>query len=134
LALRTMPVSAGVVGDERVRAVLAAQDMAAEGCGAAALDRTHHLELLEAHMAGISSTPCRTMAAENIRDLQCRARHARRASGGRLVLGDLADQAIERAHHVADDFGRNLGVARGGVQFDVTEQRLNHANVDALLQ
>jgi len=117
-----------------VRAVLAAQDVAAEGCGAAALDRAHHLELLEAHMAGIGLTPRRTMAAEDIRDLQRRARHARRASGGRLVPGDLADQPIERAHYVADDLGRNLGVARSGVQFDVAEQRLNHANVDALLQ
>ena len=33
-----MPVAAGVVGDERVRAVLAARDMAAERCRAAALD------------------------------------------------------------------------------------------------
>jgi hypothetical protein len=33
-----VPVAAGVVGDERVRAVLAARDMAAERCRAAALD------------------------------------------------------------------------------------------------
>ncbi len=79
LALRAMPVAARVVGDLGVRAVLAARNVAAEGCRAAALDRRHHLQLLEADMAGIGLTPRRTMAAEDIRDLQCRTRHPRRA-------------------------------------------------------
>jgi hypothetical protein len=65
-----MPVAAGIVGDVDMRAVLAARDMAAEGRRAAALDRRHHLELAEAHMAGIGLTPCRSMAAEDIRHLQ----------------------------------------------------------------
>jgi len=43
LALRAMPVAARVVGDERVCAVLAARDMAAEHRRAAAYDRCHHL-------------------------------------------------------------------------------------------
>src|SRR6266699_2519182 len=60
--------------------VLTARDMAAERCRAAVLDRRHRLELAEAHMAGIGLTPCRSMAAENIRDLQRRTRH----SGGPL--------------------------------------------------
>jgi len=38
LALRAMPVAAGIVGDVHVRAVLAARDMAAESRRAAALD------------------------------------------------------------------------------------------------
>ena len=38
-------------------------------------------------MAGIGFTPRRSMTAEDIRDLQCRAQQARRALGGRLVLG-----------------------------------------------
>ncbi len=38
-------------------------------------------------MAGIGLTPCRTMAAEDIRDLQSRARHsAARQPGGRISL------------------------------------------------
>ena len=42
---------------------------------------------LEADMAGIGSAPCRAMAAEDIRDLQSRARHARRRQpGGRISL------------------------------------------------
>jgi hypothetical protein len=39
LALRTMPVAATVVGDQRMRALLAACDMAAESRRAATLDR-----------------------------------------------------------------------------------------------
>src|SRR6516225_6141658 len=60
-----MPVAAGVVGDLRIGAllVLAARDMTAERCRAAVLDRRHHLELAEAHMAGIGLAPCRYMAA-----------------------------------------------------------------------
>src|SRR5271166_1680062 len=45
LALGTMPVAAAVVGDLRVRTVLAAHDMAAESRRAAALDRRHHPNL-----------------------------------------------------------------------------------------
>src|SRR5207245_1665301 len=77
LTLRAVSVAAAVVGNGRVGTVLAARDMAAESCRAAALDRRHHLELAEAHMAGIGLTPCRTMVAEDIRDLQRRARHGR---------------------------------------------------------
>ena len=85
LALRTVPIATGVVADLRVtaRLVLAAYDMAAELCRAAVLDRRHHLELLEADMAGIGLTPCRSLAAENIRDLQPGTGHRRgRYAGG----------------------------------------------------
>src|SRR6202011_2043243 len=85
LALRTVPIATGVVADLRVtaRLVLTAYDMAAELCRAAVLDRRHHLELLEADMAGIGLTPCRSMAAENIRDLQLGTGHRRgRYAGG----------------------------------------------------
>ena len=39
LALRAVPVATAVVGNGRVATVLAARDMPAEGCRAAALDR-----------------------------------------------------------------------------------------------
>jgi pimeloyl-ACP methyl ester carboxylesterase len=77
LALRAMAVAAGIVGDAGMVAFLAARDMAAERRRAAALDRRHHLQLVEADMAGMGLTPCRTMVAEDIRNLQGRARHAR---------------------------------------------------------
>jgi len=87
LALGAVPVAAGVVGNGRIGAVLAARDMAAEGCRAAVLDRRHHLQLLKAHMAGVGSAPCRAMVAEDIRNLQSRARQrAPRQPGGRISL------------------------------------------------
>ena len=62
----------GVIGDLRIGAllVLAARDMATERCRAAVLDRRHHLELAEAHMAGIGPAPWRAVAAEDVRDLR----------------------------------------------------------------
>jgi dienelactone hydrolase len=71
---------------DRQRALLAARDMPAQRRCAAALDRRHHLELAEAHMAGIGFAPRRSMAAENIRDLQPWTRHVRRVLSGRLGL------------------------------------------------
>src|SRR5262249_58434262 len=41
LALRAVPVTAGVVGDALMAAVAAALDMTAERCGATAFDRQH---------------------------------------------------------------------------------------------
>src|SRR6202045_2553387 len=78
-----MPVATGVVGDlgMAARRVLAACDMAAERRRAAALDRTHHLQLLEAHMPAVGLTPGRTMVAENVRDLQSWSSHAWRGYG-----------------------------------------------------
>ena len=92
---RQLPITefahkAAVVGDRGVRTVLAARDMAAESCRTAVLDCRHHLELLEADMAGIGSAPCRSMVAENIRDLQCWAGHGRGLLCRRRVLLGIA--------------------------------------------
>ena len=65
-----MAIATTVEGDHRMIAVLTTGDVATERCGTTALDRAHHLELAEAHMAGISKTPSGPMVAENIRDLQ----------------------------------------------------------------
>ena len=78
LALGAMPIAAGVIGDVRVRALLAARDMPAESRRAAGLDGRHHLELAEAHMAGVGSAPGRPVGAEDVRDLQCRRGQERR--------------------------------------------------------
>src|SRR5258708_23182421 len=81
-----MPVAAGVVGDlgMAARRVLAARDVAAERRRTTALDRTHHLRLIEAHMPAVGFTPGRTVVAENVRDLQSWSSHGRRryAAGG----------------------------------------------------
>jgi hypothetical protein len=70
LALGAVPVAAGVVGDRRVLAVLAACDVAAERHRSAALDRAHHLELAEADVTGVGGTPCGPVVAEDVRDIQ----------------------------------------------------------------
>ena len=86
LTLGTMAVAAGVVGDARVRAVLAALDMTAERGGATGFDRRHHLQLGEADMAGVGLAPVRAMGVENVGDLKTRPRHGarvRRAASAR---------------------------------------------------
>src|SRR5258708_12497372 len=78
-----MPVATGVVGDlgMAARCVLAACDMPAERRRATALDRIHHLQLLEAHMPAVGLAPGRTVIAENVRDLQSWSSHGRRRYG-----------------------------------------------------
>ena len=86
-----MPVAARVVGDERVCAVLAARDMAAERRRATALDRIHHLQLLKAHVGAVGLTPSRAVIAENIRDLQSWSSHGRwRYGAGGFSLSRFA--------------------------------------------
>ena len=88
-------------------------------------------------MAGIGSAPCRPVAAEDIRDLQRWTGHRRSRLGGRRVFPALVGlplslgQQIEWALDLGNHAGCNTRVARGGVQFVMTQQRLNHANVRA---
>jgi hypothetical protein len=63
------------------RRILAARDMAAERRRATALDRTHHLQLVEAHMPAVDLTPGRAVIAEDVRDLQSWSSHSRRRYG-----------------------------------------------------
>ena len=90
-------------------------------------------------MAGVGSPPRRAMAAEDIRDLQRRARHARRALGGRLVLGLVLighqrSEAIQRAHDLADRVGGDVGVERRRIKFGMPQQNLDNANIHLLLE
>ena len=124
----------GVVGDLNVRALLAAEDMPAHRCRAAVLDRRHYLELIEAHMAGIGRAPCRTMAAEDIRNLERRTRHARRASGRRHGRLERFDEMIERANHLTERIGGNARIESGGVELGMAEQHLDYSDIDILLQ
>src|SRR5262245_40089595 len=59
LTLRAMPIAATVIGDDSVsaRVVLATRNVAAQRRGAAALDRRHHLQLMEADVPAIGLTP-----------------------------------------------------------------------------
>ncbi|SEK01190.1 hypothetical protein SAMN05518849_12657 [Sphingobium sp. AP50] len=51
-------------------AVLAGLDMTAKGCGAAVLDRRHHLELGEAQMPGMGGPIGRSGGAKDVGDLE----------------------------------------------------------------
>jgi hypothetical protein len=105
------PVAAAIVGDDGVRAVLAARDMAAERRRAAALDGRHHLQLVEADVAGIGSAPRRSVVAEDIRNLQRWTGHDRRSLRRRLMPPALPGllarlrQQIERALDAGDHAG-----------------------------
>ena len=78
LTLWAMPVATAIKSDAAVPAVLARLDMTAKRCGAAGLDRRHHLQLAEAQMAGMGRAPGGAMAMEDVGDLQGRAAHRRR--------------------------------------------------------
>src|SRR3974390_2509869 len=83
---------------------------------AAALDRRHHLQLLEADVAGIGGTPGSPVVAKDIRDLQLGTQHCRGWLGWRLNFlavappgfrGPLlyAGQLVERALDGGDHAG-----------------------------
>ena len=54
--------------------------------------------------------------------------------GGRLGLLELAGDMLQRAHDLADRLGGDAGVERRGVELGVTEQHLDHPNIDVLLE
>ena len=62
------------------------------------------------------------MVAEDIRNLQSRARHKRGASAGRPALLELECDALQRAHNLADRLGGDTGIERRGVELGVTKQ------------
>jgi hypothetical protein len=77
LALRAVPIPAGVVGDARMGAVVASLDMSAERSGATYLYGRHDAPLGEAQMGLVGRAPAGPVAAENIRHLQDWPRHRR---------------------------------------------------------
>src|SRR5213593_4559680 len=105
-----MPVAAGVVRDlgMAARRVLAARDMSAERRRATALDRTHHLQLVEAHMPAVGLTPSRAVIAENVRDLQSWSSHSRAVLRRRRLFVASHTPAARRAQALqgALDLGR----------------------------
>src|SRR5260370_15076847 len=80
LTLWAMSVTARVVSDAAVAAILAALDMPAERGRATLLDRRHDLELTQAHMPGIGLPPGSSLAMKDVCDLQLRAAHGRPAT------------------------------------------------------
>jgi hypothetical protein len=80
LALRAVPVAAGVVGDPPVPAVVAGLDVTAQCGGAAVLDRRHDLELTKAEMADMARPVGGAGDAEDVGDLERDAHRLNRAA------------------------------------------------------
>ena len=108
-----------------MRALLTTFDVPAERRSTAALDRRHHLQLVEADVTGVGRTPRRPVAAEDIRDLQRWTGHSRGWLHRRLGFlaaalrfpGSLAlwlRQPVERALDGGDRTGSDVEIARGG--------------------
>ena len=130
-----MPIATRVVGNGRVGAILAARNMPTEGRHAAALDGSHHLHLVVAQVSVHGATPCRTMVAEDVRNLQSWTGHWCRRLLRRLVLlGPEGLQPIKWAHHFADDVGCHARVECGGIQLGVPEKHLDDAHIDFFFQ
>ena len=79
-------------------------------------------------------TPCRTMVAENIRDLQRLPRHPRQASARCLNLLELDCDVLQRAHDRIDGLDGHPRVEGRVLKLGVPEQYLNHPNISVLLQ
>ena len=91
---RQLPINgfahkAAIVGDDGVsaRLVLTAPAMAAERRRAAVLDGAHHLELGQAHVTAVGTTPRGAVVAKNVRDLQSWTGHVGRYAGGSSFFG-----------------------------------------------
>ena len=95
-------------------------------------------------MAGIGRTPRRPVVAEDIRDLQLRTGHCgglrRRlhflavllSFPGSLVL--WSRQPVERALDGGDRAGSDVEIARGRIQFLVTQEQLDLSDIGAVIE
>ena len=85
-------------------------------------------------MTGVELPPSRSVVAEDIRDLKRWTRHASRALRWRLVLPGLAGEALQRTYHLADRLGGDARVERRGLELGMSEQNLDHPDIDVLFQ
>src|SRR4029077_14237492 len=81
----------------------------------------------------VGLAPSRAMGAKDVGDLKERPRHAD-LSGRRRSAREVAPQPLQRALDVADRVDSDAGVERRRLQLGVSEQDLDHANIDALLE
>lgn len=91
LALRTVPIATGVVGDARRTPVAALLDVATEHGHPTRRDGAHHASLHAAEVTGMRLSKTFAVAAEYVRHLQSRTHDAR--SAGR---NDLQSQPVKR--------------------------------------
>jgi hypothetical protein len=124
LALWAETVTAGVVGNAGLTAIIAALDIAAERRGPANLNRRHDAALSGSQATGLIGAVGGTMGAEDIRHLK-RGSHTGRSARRHH------HQAIERARRVGDQCGCDLGISGGRRQPGMAQQHLNDADVRA---
>ena len=129
LALGTVPIAAGIIGDTDLATVFALLDVPAEHGGAARLDGGHDAALGLREAAALRSAERVAVAAENIRHLQNGA-HARRS----LRRRHREAQAVEGARGRRDQVGGDLRIARRRRQIRVAEQDLDNADVGPALK
>ena len=126
LALGTVAVAAGVVGDRQVAAAPAADvHVSAQTGGAAAFDIPHGLMLRRAE--AMVFPVVRAMVAKDLGHLQGWSGHASASSRGGL-------DHIQGTHQFLEQPVGNVGVTQGGTDGTVAQEDLQDADVGAGLQ
>ena len=85
-------------------------------------------------MPGIGSAPVGSMAMKDVCDLQPWAAHGRRTKPRVAASPRSMVQPVEWAGYGADRRIGDAGVKRRGVELGMTQKRLDHANIDILLE
>ena len=86
-------------------------------------------------MAGVGTTPGSAVVAEDIRNLESGTDHRAGVLCRRLVpLGAYGREAVEWTGDRTNGRGSNLGIQRCGVEPGVTQEGLNHTNIDLLFE
>ena len=108
-----------------MRQASVAQHVAAERDAATVLDGRHDLQLAEAEVSLAVLAPGRPVGAKDIRDLQGMAWHVPTLCGPDTLQG---------TEHLAQGLGRDMRIERGGLQFFMSQQDLDGADIFALLE
>ena len=135
LALWTVAIAAGSIVDVGVLAVVAPFDNSAQDGRSAVFNGLHQAMLIQRQAMRLPIV--RAVLSKDVGQLQGRLRHGRSA-GGRggaraFRLGWFA-QPVEGTAGVGDGVGRDGGITCRGLDPGVAQQRLNHANIGAVLQ
>ena len=139
LALGAMSVAAAIVSVTLVRAAVAVLEMTTKGCRPAHLDRGHDASLCGGERRTMLLAIGVTIAAEDIRHFQLGAIHRtqqleERWLGGLDLQGNRVRQQIEWARCRADFAGRDAEIFCCGGQAAMSKEKLNGADISALLQ
>src|SRR5712675_40691 len=85
-------------------------------------------------MTAVGMTPRGPVVAEDVRDLQSWTGHGGPLRWWLVLLRHQWREPVQRAHDLTDDAGGHMGVARCGVELGMSEQNLDHTNIDVLLE